>query len=327
MANGILGDLYYQNKLFDPAIKHLTKTSVQLPRYRLMVSKIWKAKGNTERSVSSAKEAEQIAEVQSIQDPRNVARRLIYAESVLLQKRYRECVEILTVGLQLADDPALRNAVSMALIDWADSLLAESPNNRATAFELVARSIENTPNDILIFDRLMKILKADEQDDVNKKVKAFLLENIALGRATGVSHLILGTALFEAEEVENAGFHYRKAFELTPSAPLIANNFAWYLLKSSPPDPKQALNIINTVIKENPKRLEYHDTRAHIFLELEQWENAVTDFESTLPQLTTRPETHEGLYKAYVNLNMIELADEHQRLAKSLRPQASVTDD
>ena len=326
MANGLLGDMYYQSRLFDAAIQHLGKTSIQQPRYRLMLAKIWQAKGNAEKSFSHAREAEQGAEIQCVQNPRDIGKRLIYAESVLLQQRYRECIEILSVGLQQADDPGLRNALSMALVDWSDNLLAESPNNRGAAFELIAKSLENTPNDSLIFDRLMQMLKADAQDDVSEKIKTFLRKNIALGRATGVSHLILGTALFESGDSENAGFHYRKAFELTPAAPLIANNFAWYLLKSSPPAPEQALQIMNAIIKEKPVGPEYRDTRAHIYLELGQWEQAITDFESTLPQLTTRIETHEGLQKAYTNLEMTELADQHQRLAETLREQASSPD-
>lgn len=83
---------------------------------------------------------------------------------------------------------------------------------------------------------------------------------------------------------------------------------------------------MNAIIKEKPVGPEYRDTRAHIYLELGQWEQAITDFESTLPQLTTRIETHEGLQKAYTNLEMTELADQHQRLAETLREQASSPD-
>ena len=66
---------------------------------------------------------------------------------------------------------------------------------------------------------------------------------------------------------------------------------------------------------------EYRDTRAHIYLELEMWEQAITDFESTLPQFTTRAETHDGLEKAYTNLKMNDLAEQHRNLAETLRKQ------
>ena len=150
-------------------------------------------------------------------------------------------------------------------------------------------------------------------------VESFLNENIVLGRAVGISHLILGTYLFEKNLPEKAGFHLNQAFSLLPQGPIVANNFAWYLTKSVPSNPEKALQIVEELLKTYPANLEFRDTRGHIFLSLGRWEEAVLDFESTMPDFRDRVSTHESLATAYEKLGSPDLASGHRKVAAALR--------
>ena len=79
---------------------------------------------------------------------------------------------------------------------------AQKPRNSPS---LIAAGLENTPHEILLFDRLLNLLKGS--DEVAIDVQKFLEENITSGTATGVSHLVLGTALYELGNVTEADFH------------------------------------------------------------------------------------------------------------------------
>jgi tetratricopeptide (TPR) repeat protein len=316
-AHSILGDLYFQAGLWQSAIEHLQYSRPESFKYRLLLAKASAAAGNVTAGRNYAEQVLTRSKEIVAVDPTKVEARLVLGEAALLLEQYEEAVTVLEEGLRLSDRPEFHQALGLVLMHWSDSLPAASDENRLQAFQLLAKALEQNPNELLLFDRLLALLR--REDEVAGSAEAFLLDNIVQGRSLGMSHLILGTASFEKGDIVRAGKHLEQAFRIMPNGLVVANNYAWFLIKSEAPDPVQAMKIINAVIQQDQKRPEFRDTRGHIFLAMGEWKSALADFEWALPQLPASIDTHEGLSLAYERLGFPELAEKHSKMSKQVR--------
>ena len=77
----------------------------------------------------------------------------------------------------------------------------------------------------------------------------FLLSNVANGESVGLSHLLLGSAAYAAEDPKGAAYHLERAFESLGNAPIVVNNLAWFLAFRDPPELDRALQLINEALE------------------------------------------------------------------------------
>lgn len=313
IAHAYLGELYFALDLMPAAIEHLRQSDRSNTGFRIKLAKAllrtkdeFAARGVAEEVVQAMKE-----EVSS--DPQNIQNRLDWAEAYTILNEFAAASKILQDGLVLHDDPRFRDALSMTWILWSDELLIQTPPNYQGAFELISGAFVNTPNEGLLFDRMMKILKSES--NVAPEAEEFLTQNIVSGVAPGLSHLVLGSFLFEADRSREAGLHLDQAFTLLPNGPIVANNLAWYLVQTLPTEPERALQIIEAVVSNYPKDIEYQDTRGHILVRLGRFQEAIRDLERSLTSLGSRKSTHEGLAEAYEGLGLGDLSERHRNAA------------
>jgi tetratricopeptide (TPR) repeat protein len=315
-AHSILGDLYFQAELWRSAIEHLRFSGQKSFKYRLMLAKASAAAGDVTGARTYAEAVYTSAKETLTETPGDATVRLELGEAALLLERYGEAVKVLEEGISLSDKPEFRQAIALVLVHWSDALLDQSPENRPRSFQLLANALEQNPNELLLFEKILTLLR--DQDETATTAETFLKSNIVEGRAVGISHLILGTSYFEKGNVDLAGTHLEQAFRLLPTGLIVANNFAWYLVKSEVPDSDQALKIIDVVIKEDSVRPEFHETRGHVLVARKDWKSAIAEFEYALPRLPPSADTHRGLAESYQGLGLQDLADEHSRLASEI---------
>lgn len=316
-ANGMLGDIYFQAGRYDAAIQHLKVAHQAKPVWCLMLAKASALVGDVASAKTYGERSQALFRQLVIDDPEDVEARLDWGESTLLLEDFQESSRILLDGLKLNDEPRFKQALTQVLIHWADTIPKGTEAGRHQAFQLLARALEQAPREILLFDRIIELLKSGGQ--TAEEIEDFLLDNITNGRAVGISHLILGTALLEESKNADAGFHLERALEMLPQGSIVANNFAWYLIHIEPKEPDRALRIINQVIEQFPGQPELHDTRGHIQLELANWKNAINDLEISLGADRRRISTHEGLAKAYSSLGNENLAARHLEIVKGIQ--------
>ena len=316
-ASAILGDMYYQEGLWSAAAIHLENAPRGAAKYRLMLAHSYLRMGDRIKAERCAREAQDWAKKLSDNDPLNVDRRLLWAQATTFLEEYEEAIRILATTLEREEDPRLRAGLTTVYIHWADSIEGVSDVDSHNKFERLAEGMKHNPNDVMLFDRLMKIL--DQKGKASEEVKTFLNKNITQKQAVGISHLMLGTSAWIEGEEEQAAIHLEMAFAQLPDAATVANNFAWYLTNKEPSEPKRALKLISPVLEKVPENHYIRDTRGHIYLKLGQWKDAVSDLEYAVQGLSTNRMTHEGLATAYRNLGLTELADEYDRTAKTLK--------
>ncbi len=231
-ANAFLGDLYFQAGIWKSAVDHLSKARQNGFKYRLMLSKATAAAGNVNNARSIAEDVLRTANEELQKQPSDLDARLAAGEAALLLERFSDAVRILEEGLRIHEQPVLHQSLALVLIHWSDDMLRKSPDNRPQAFRLLASAIEQNPSEFVLFDRILKLLRAEDQTAA--EAESFLQENLIKGNAPGLSHLILGTAAFEEGNTAEAGAHLEQAFRLLPNGTIVANNFAWFLLHSDP---------------------------------------------------------------------------------------------
>lgn len=315
-AHAILGDMYFQQQIWNNAVHHLEQADPRKPKYRLMLAKACLQLGDRIKAERYARDAEKWAASESRSRPDDVEARLRWSDANAFLEEHDTAAKILMDGIALQDHPQLRAGLARVYIFQADAIRGSSDEDQNRKFVLLSQGMLHNPNDVFIFDRLMRIL--DRPGTVASSARDFLQNNIAEGRAVGVSHLILGTAAWIEDDEENASVHLQRAFSLMPQALTVANNFAWYLVNKDPAEPERALEMIQPVVSKEPKNHYVRDTRGHIFLKLGRWKEAIDDLEYAVAELRNHSSTHRGLATAYEKLGLTDLAEKHSRIAQSL---------
>lgn len=320
-AHSILGEIYYQRGFMEGAAHHLAWAPKDLAHPQLLRAKACVLTDKRFEAQSAAAIAEQVASASVGEDPANETARLELGEALLILEKFESAVKVLSEGVPVSKDPKpLHTAIARVYLEWANSVLSKPGNERLkrmAAFQLVSAGMQFNPDDTGVFDRMMELVSIE--DETSEKAREFLLDNIATGRAVGLSHLMLGTSLQVSGKDAEAGFHLEQAFRLMPNAPIVANNLAWYLVHADPPQTERAMQLISEVIRRFPDTPAYIDTRGQVYLRMKEWEKAVDDFQISLSQFSGEPSVHEGLTEAYEHLNRMDLADRHRALAKMLK--------
>ena len=319
-AHGILGDLYFQAGLWKSAVEHLRQAGSLSFRSKLMLAKASSAAGSVEQARAYAEDVCDAAAAAVTAEPAGKENRLALGEGLLLLERYEEAAKVLQEGMTLHDDPEYHQSLGLVLMHWSDAMLRDSSDQRPQAFQLLAVAIEQNPNEMLLFDRMLALLRTN--DETATAARDFLTENIVAGRSAGVSHLILGTDLYLDDKVNEAGAHLEQAFRLIPNGLVVANNYAWFLLHGDPPDTERSLQIIDSVIARDPDLAEFHDTKGHILLARNDWQGAISEFERALAGMVPRAETHFALATAYEKIGLPDIAVKHKQLAENLKSSA-----
>jgi Tfp pilus assembly protein PilF len=308
-AHCYLGDMYYQAGLFDSAAQHLRFSSRSSIKYRILLARASAAAGDLAYGKQVAEEVFDAAEQIVLQDPRNLQARLEWGEASLLMDRFADAVRILRDGLSLDARPELRQALALVLVHWSDFILKEDADNKPQAFQLLATALETQPSEYLIFDRMIALLR--DSDQTAKDAENFLKDNIVGGRSVGMSHLILGTLYLEKNDVVLASNHMKQSFALMPEGAIVANNYAWFLVKQDPPEAELALKIVDAAEGADTLRPEFSDTRGHIYLALGRVQDAIRELERALPGMNGVAETHRALAIAYEKAGIPDLAQKH----------------
>ena len=318
LAHDLLGQMYFQLGLWDQAIPHL-EASPDRSR-RLMLAKAYSLSGNGEKGRSASELARDYFAREAASNPQNLQHRVDWAEACMFLEQYSEAIRILSDALALHDKIAIRQALARTYVLWADSVGEATPNHRRRKFELLTAGMQAYPDELALYDRMLKLLESGQE--TAETARLFLQSNVVEGRAVGMSHLILGSFAFVTGKVDEAKLHMERAFELLPNADLVANNLAWLMIHTDPPQTDRAWALIQQVVERHPENARFLDTRGHVQLKLGRPKEAVQDLERALGGMAGNASTHAALSSAYAELGLPDLARMHQAAAEKLAQMA-----
>lgn len=97
--------------------------------------------------------------------------------------------------------------------------------------------------------------------------------------------------------------------------PMILNNLAVALIRSTPPNAPRALDQINQAIQMVPENSDILTTRGEIFVVMERWKDAQKDLARALELRSNNFETHQLLDRTYQALGDTQKAEHHRQQA------------
>jgi Tfp pilus assembly protein PilF len=312
-AHIMLAQIYMRNSQFDKAEKHFLAGARVRPEIGLMLAGLYKERGQKENQLFWCQRSAKYFQGQLEADSGNHPARLNLAEAKLLGGQFAEARTLLQQGLALSNADVYKTRLAKNSIVWFDSLPNETDADRGQRLALIEEGLKYDPKNTELLSRLIDAtsLEGDEAD----KARTVLQGILAQGKATGPLHFMLGVDALKQEKNELALHHFDQAFKLTPQMPDVANNLAWMLAHKEKPDLPRALDMIDSVLKRQPKDARYRETRGQILAKMARWKEALDDLSAALPELPDEKGLHATMAEAYRQLGFKDLAEQHQKLA------------
>ncbi|MBX3423489.1 MAG: hypothetical protein KF752_18190 [Pirellulaceae bacterium] len=142
----------------------------------------------------------------------------------------------------------------------------------------------------------------------NDKLVGHLREQIAAGRATAISHLLMGISNIRQSQFQQAIVHLEVAVSLSPNNPYILNNLALCLARHQPGQLARAKQLIETAIQVGGPDAERLDTYGEILASSGDSVAAIRALESSIAMQPNRPQTRKKLATEYLKLHMPDMA-------------------
>ncbi len=316
-ANRLLGEIYFSRKDFKASLPYLQKILRVNPGHNLMAAMVCIELGDPVLARRYATDGLSHFREQCSKSPKDVTARLKAAECCIILNQFKEATTFLIDGLAVEPSPELSRALAQTFALWSDSIGQSENPDSSLQFELLSSGVKANPDEPMLFERILKILLAG--GNTGNSAREFLLENVAAGRATGLSHLLLGAYAHASGENDEAKKHLQIAFDSMEQADVAANNLAWLLWQSEEEqNRKRALALIEPVIEKNPGEMRYLDTRGHVLMSLGQYREAIVDLEKYIAEFPENSFTHGTLAKCYDEIGLKDVADAHRRKLESL---------
>jgi Tfp pilus assembly protein PilF len=250
----------------------------------------------------------------------DVDARLMWAQTTLLLKEYEQARRIVDGGVTLSADPRL-TALSTAIhTARADALLQQDSPDYAGAFQELSDGLQVSPLNGAVLNRLSVL--AHGNSDYRQHVLNLLEELVAeTSEESPAVFLVLGTIATDTQQHELAAAYFRRGRALAPAMPELANNLAWSLMHTDPPQLEQALELAREAVERgspDPRNMaEFRNTYGMILCRLGHWQEAIAQLELASKTIPPGADVHVALAEAYENLGMPDTAAVHRKMAGS----------
>jgi tetratricopeptide (TPR) repeat protein len=314
-AHQMLGRLYFQRRNWDLAKPHLLAVVSARPDTALLLAVLARAQDNDAdmRRWAATAAGYYQGKVEKAGEE-NPPDRMAWATALAIQERYAEAADILKTGMKNSSDKTYASGLGNIYADWAAHVAKTDPHNVVSRLQLIQQGLDFDPQNLGLLEQLLPMTRLPEPEA--KSAQTLLTQMLAQGGSSAMLHFVVGNDAYQRGDVEQAGEHFKLAFELAPSLPVVANRMALMLALGKQPDLPRALAISQTLVEKYPNEPEVRNTRGIILAHLGRSEEAVKDLEFALPNLRDKSATHTALALAYRNLGLTELADEHERLSR-----------
>lgn len=180
------------------------------------------------------------------------------------------------------------------------------------AFGMLTKATETRQVTTEILQLIAKL--AYGQSSVAKEAEEMLTRFLAGGQANEQIYASLGTEALSGGNVDAAVSHLQLALAQAPTNPVVQNNLALALVRQSPDNAIQALNLCNKALDTVPGQPDILSTRAEIQVARSRWPEARIDLETALPDRPQSKLVRRLLVRVYTELGEPGLAAEHQAI-------------
>jgi tetratricopeptide (TPR) repeat protein len=317
-ASALLGENYFNADRFGLAISYLRRTPNQ-SSFRVLLAIAAMKVGDVALAEIEAKSCRDAFDARLKFDPADVNARLNLVRCLVVLKDFPNAILACEAGI-LPSTP--QETIKVLLVNrdhmyfsWLLSLEKDPQVSLPWRFAVLERALAAAPNDSRFIEKLIAFTDPKSKEGV--AARAVLQEQLSNGQNIGLAHLVLGLYAWSEHKTDDARNHLTFARNALPFDAQIANNFAWMVAMSEPPELERALTAVNGAIEQMPYYPEYRHTRGNILIKMGRWKEAIPDLELALSggRHPDQANIHAALAKAYEMLGSPALAATHRTKA------------
>ncbi len=329
VAREQIGKLEMSQGNIPAAIEHYRQLVLANAKFSHMLAKLQILNGDQDSARMAGEIGIKQYETELEGAPGNADARIQLAHLHGFFERYDEATTILRKGVKRVPAPSvqdmerLRTELGNLYLLWSDHLRKKRPEAIAERLNHLQNALTYLPDNTSVFELMASLTRGNSPDA--KAAQVAMDQLIDVGKETPMVHLTLAIAAVERNEFEVERHHLEKALAGDPTLSVAANNLAWRLAVSEPPQLKRAFELVNQAIDQSPERLEFISTRGRIHAMQGRPDKAIADLEKALAGLESRPDISEALGDLYESKGYKDLARRHRDQAEKVRAAAAAT--
>lgn len=330
-----LGQIQLVAGNFDQAVRYLKPVCENRPDLRLAMARALLALHRPSEARIQAEQARHELHQAMQQQPAGSAEELRWLACLEFLEQYEIAVEFLK--RRLADensDDRFSQALSQLYVSWFDHLARSQPHVDRAAIAKLQHALQATPRHRPSIERLIVIARpaetrpAETSDSTSPPQaketsertsnREGALAALRSGNFSSHVHLVLGSVLFEAGDVDEGVWHSQRAYAKNPRSPAALNNLAWMLAHQTPPRLDRARDLADKLVADFPRQIEFRETRGQIHALRKEWSQALVDLQLAEKVMPEHPGLHRTLTQVFQALGRPAEAETHQKILDRL---------
>lgn len=313
-AHEMLGRIYIELGLLEPAKKHLAEVVPARGEIALLLASVLRSQGDEAGARGWADRAASYLATRLAQTKTDDAKaRLAWADALVMLHNYSDALTMLDNAYKQFANPLYAQAIGGVCALWSRDLAKDSVASLPERLRLIQKGIKHAPQNAILLHELIEL--SHLQGSESEQARAAINTMLGKGGDTAVLHFCLGGDSWLRGDRADADKHFSLAYQMSPELPVVANNMAMILATQENPELDRALQIVEPLIERFPENPSFHDTRGRILLKQGRHEAAIKELELALPSSGSKISVHRALYEAYEKLGLSAPAAEHARLA------------
>lgn len=320
-ARMLMASYLYGIGAYAECLDHFVEIGKVYPEYTLTVAAVYKQLNDLPNAQDWATRATKHYEDALRQNPTNRQARLNLARALIILHKELEASRMLREGFDLSQqqDQELRTASAEALIGRYMRLseLPSSPELLIQQMQLVKGAMDIAPDSSRVMDAVIEVLlryRENRDSEVDTLRRAMVQ-----GIGPESTHFIQGTLALLKNDFATAKTQLELAAKHNQNLPGILNNLAVAMARMENGNLEDALVLVNSALETAPNQPYFRDTRGQILVKMKRYKEAVPDLEAALKAPEIAREAHESLAICYKEIGLLDLANDHQRMAELLK--------
>jgi tetratricopeptide (TPR) repeat protein len=312
-----LGLLFVATNRFEDAVKYLEMAVNQFPYERMALAGAYQRlnrMADRDRTLQILMDHCRLKLKGNVNDKE--ARHHLALALVALEQ-FREAVDVVQAGIAHdRGDKALAQLLANVFAFWDIQIANKADTKIIDRFALVQQGLNAQPTHGYHLSRLVEFADLKGEDGAN--AKKIMEEMLLSGQSAPIIHFLLGGKAYQAGRIDEAKYHFEKAFSLDPNFAAVANNLAYVLSYQQNPDHERALQIINQAIEKVPGIPNMYGTRGQILSRMGRYKEALPDLERGLKANPNDVLLHQSLADTHKALGNVGMAEMHARRVEEI---------
>ncbi len=241
----------------------------------------------------------------------------------ILESQHDEAIKQVGLGLrQFPEERGLRWVLSECYRVKFLSTYRETPTGIECNLAFLDEALKADPTNLAVGEEVAKLLVRG--GNASQSLIKALETQLAEGRATTMTHLMLATRSLKADDFQAAIPHLEVALRNAPNAPIVLNNLALALVRVSSDNASRSRELIDRALRISGPDAEMFDSQGEIRMFAKDYVGAVESFESAIGLDGKRILTRKRLIEAYAKAGLKDMipvqAAKVKQLEQALKP-------